>query len=89
MGKFRTVLVGLLILAAAVAGGRYLYTTRQAAPQNVLTLYGNVDVRQVQLAFQDVGRIVAVHVHEGDRVKKGDLLAEIDDARYQARLAQL
>ncbi|WP_457574328.1 efflux RND transporter periplasmic adaptor subunit [Desulfolithobacter sp.] len=89
MGKFRTVLVGLLVLAAAVAGARYLYTTRQAAPQSVLTLYGNVDIRQVQLAFQDVGRIVAIHVHEGDHVTKGELLAEIDDSRYQARLAQL
>ncbi|BCO09547.1 membrane protein [Desulfolithobacter dissulfuricans] len=89
MGKFRTVLVGMLVLAAGVAGGRYLYATREAAPQDVLTLYGNVDIRQVQLAFQDVGRITAVHVQEGDQVKKGDLLAEIDDARYRARLQQL
>ena len=45
----------LLILAslivAAFLGGRWLLPKQP--PGNTLTLYGNVDIRQVQLAFDD------------------------------------
>jgi HlyD family secretion protein len=44
-------------------------------------LYGDVDLRQVDLAFNDSGRIAAVNVQEGDRVKRGEILARLDTSR--------
>ena len=44
-----------------------------------LVLYGNVDIRQVDLSFRVNGRIAKVLVDEGDAVAPGQALARIDD----------
>jgi HlyD family secretion protein len=54
-----------------------------------LTIYGNVDIRSVDLSFREPGRIAAVLKDEGDRVKEGDLLARLDPATYQDALAEI
>src|SRR2546422_837125 len=46
----RRFLIVAAVLAVAGAAGFWLYTHRDAAPTE-LTLYGNVDLRQVDLAF--------------------------------------
>jgi HlyD family secretion protein len=53
-----------------------------------LKLYGNVDLRQVDVAFNNSERIAAVLVQEGERVRKGQLLARLDTARLEPQLAQ-
>jgi HlyD family secretion protein len=52
-----------------------------------LVLSGNVDIRQVQLAFYGSERIATVQVKEGDHVKKGQLVASLDKARLEAAVA--
>ena len=42
----------------------------------------------VRIASEVVGRVTAVHVEEGQPVRKGDLLLEIDAAAYDARVAE-
>ena len=54
-----------------------------------LTLYGNVDIREVQLAFQDGGRISRLAVDEGARVGKDQVVAELDPARFALELKRL
>ena len=76
----------VLLIAGLATGGWYYFRAENRQPDNQLRLYGNVDIRQVQLAFQESGRLEKLHVQEGDRVKKGELLAEIDAVRYQANL---
>ncbi len=51
--------------------------------QNSLTLYGNIDLSEVQLAFHDTGRIKKLLYLEGSSVKKGELMATMDPIRYQ------
>lgn len=69
---------GLLLLVALTGGSVWLYLalTHQAGT-STLTLYGNVDIREVQPAFNDSGRVTAmlVLVQEGAAVHKGDLIA--------------
>jgi HlyD family secretion protein len=79
----RATLIPLVLLVAAAAGAALWWTTRAPAPPQQLTLYGNIDVRQVQLAFNDAGRIASLPVQEGERVQPGQILARIDAARYQ------
>jgi len=43
-----------------------------------LVLQGNIDVRQVSLAFEDSGRIAEILAQEGDSVKAGQVLATLD-----------
>ena len=71
----------LLFLAAAIvlgASGAAYFGSHRTANVDTLTLYGNVDIRQVQLAFNGSERITKMLVKEGDPVKKGELLATLD-----------
>ena len=43
-----------------------------------ITLYGNVDVRQVNLGFKVSGRVDQLLVEEGDRVMRGQQLATLE-----------
>lgn len=52
-----------------------------------LVLSGNVDIRQVQLAFYGSERIAEVQVKEGDHARKGQVLASLDKARLKATVA--
>ncbi len=44
---------------------------------------------EVDLSFETSGKIVGINFTEGTRVKKGDLLAKINDRPLQAQLAKL
>ncbi len=43
-------------------------------------------VEQADIAPETMGQVLAVHVERGDRVKKGQLLLELDDSNAQAQL---
>ncbi len=79
------ILVALLvfIIAGAATRGFGLFGTRHEAS---LTLYGNVDIREVDMAFRLPGRIIDIPVEEGQKVRKGTLLASLDAAPIQDRL---
>jgi HlyD family secretion protein len=75
--------------AAAVALGTVLqYACRRHAESVALaTLYGNVDIRDVSLAFRTGGRVAQLLVDEGDTVKEGDLVATLDPEPLQDAVA--
>jgi HlyD family secretion protein len=62
-----------LMLLASVSYG--LFAKRG---QGQLTLYGNVDIRSVDLGFRVPGRIAFMPVEEGAKVKEGEVLARLD-----------
>jgi membrane fusion protein YbhG len=77
------ILLGVLALVAWLV--IHLY---QLPSRNILTIYGNVDIRDVNLGFRVPGRIAAVLKDEGDRGTKGELIARLDPATYQEALAE-
>jgi HlyD family secretion protein len=77
--------VALLALAGTFAARRFLAAH---APSASITLYGNVDIRQVQLAFNDSERIDRLLVVEGAAVRAGQLLAQMEDRRFQDAVAR-
>jgi len=83
--KKRILLIGVLALAAAGIG---LWLSQRHTPGDALVLYGNVDLREVDLAFNGSQRVQSVLVQEGDRVRKGEVLARLDVSRLQPQLAQ-
>jgi HlyD family secretion protein len=81
-------IVGLLILIAIAAGfalGRLGKTSGKN--ENRLALYGNVDLRQVDLAFNNSERIAEVLVQEGDTITRGQILARLDTSRLKPQVA--
>jgi HlyD family secretion protein len=83
----RLIVLGLLVVAGLGAAGAWWFTHRSGTPTE-LTLHGNVDLRQVALAFNGSERIAAVLVQEGDRVSKGQVLARLDTSRLEPQVAQ-
>lgn len=78
------ILVAVAIGAAALLGRGTLYGREDSA---VLTLYGNIDVREIDLAFRVPGRIDALRVDEGDKVTAGQVVAELDKRPFRDALA--
>lgn len=54
------------------------------ASNQALTLYGNVDIRQVEIGFRVSGRVAEMRFEEGDAIAAGTLLARLDDRTYAA-----
>lgn len=67
--------VALLVLLGAAV---FWWVARGDPDANALVLHGNVDIRQVSLAFDGSGRVEALKAEEGDQVRAGDLLAVLD-----------
>lgn len=76
-----------LVLVIAFAAGSFFYKSRNAE-QGKLILYGNVDIRQISLAFNGSGRIEEMLKEEGDAVKAGNVLARLDTRPLELAIAQ-
>ena len=68
----------MIVLLAAVAACWYGWQHWRPHGQDAGVFYGNIDVRQVSLAFEGSGRVAQVAVEEGDRVQPGQVLAVLD-----------
>ncbi len=78
----------LILLAAAVAAGVYFYPrfAKKPAPENRLTISGNIEAHESLIGFKVAGRIVELPVEEGQQVEQGALLARLDDADLKQRV---
>ena len=79
--------IAIVVVVASSGVGLWWWFHREK-PSNVITLYGNVDVRQVSLAFNAIERIAEMRVYEGDRVKQGQVLAVLVTTTLKLRIAQ-
>jgi HlyD family secretion protein len=83
VARIAVVTAGALAIAALVWWS--LATHRRSTE---LVLYGNVDLRQVELPFNGSERIAAVLAQEGDHVKQGQLLAQLETSRLAPQVAK-
>jgi HlyD family secretion protein len=88
----------LLVLVALAAGATAIVMFNGSATgtrdAEAISLTGTVEAREIEIAADVPGRLVALNAEEGQHLKKGDLLAAVDDAearlevqRLQARMA--
>ena len=78
---------GVVVLALLGGFGYERHQDQKAA--RTLTLYGNVDVREVALAFRQSDRIADVLVEEGDKVTKDQVLARLDTDELKIKKSKL
>jgi len=81
--RLAVLLVGVIVIAGALW---WTFARRQGPAE--LDLYGNVDLRQVELPFNGSERIAAVLAQEGDHVKRGQLLARLETSRLAPQVAK-
>ena len=74
-------LVGIIILvvfvSAVILGVRWFLQAEENQSASEIRIYGNIDIRKADLAFNEQERIVQVLVEEGDRVTTGQVLARL------------
>ena len=99
-GRIRAVIIVFLILAVIGAGlffarkflgssrtDNVTYTVREETYENVIDISGTVQAAQSQTlqALSD-GTVIAVNVKQGDEVKKGDVILQLDDTTQRYNL---
>ena len=85
MKKPVVLILAIALFVALIGGGTWWYQSRQ---NNGLTLYGNVDIRTVNMSFRVGGRLQSLTVDEGDAIKQGQTLGQLDKAPYENALQQ-
>lgn len=81
----RIVAPAVAIAVVALVGWQIWLRVNAGPPPG--TLYGNVEIRQVDLAFNAEGRLERLDKREGDRVKQGEVIAALDGATYRDLVA--
>lgn len=81
----RAIVIAAVAIVAVGAG--WLWMQRTGDDAHLLRLYGNVDIREVQLAFRQPGRVAEMMFDEGDAVTAGTRVATLDAQPYQDALA--
>ncbi|AYM91000.1 secretion protein HlyD [Serratia sp. 3ACOL1] len=79
MSKNRIKTIAIVIIFCIAAYYGYQSQQQQEKP---LTLYGNVDTRSVNVGFRVSGRLASLNVDEGDIVKAGQILGQLDSGSY-------
>lgn len=85
MNKRFLVVAAVVLIMAAISLVKYL---RHERDDGTLLLSGTVEVTEVNVGFKMPGRIAGLHAEEGQRVRKGDRLAELDSAELQSIVQQ-
>ncbi len=85
MKKVLPIILVLLVVTAVFAWLRF---QTPASNGNMLTLFGNIDIREAQLTFNASEHVNQILVEEGEQVTKGQLLALLHQELFQAQVAQ-
>jgi HlyD family secretion protein len=82
-------IVGAAAAAVLLAALAWYFWRQHTAddPNAALSLSGNVDVHQVELAFRVSGRIADLRVQEGARVSAGEVLGQLDRVPFDTDVA--
>ena len=81
--------IALVIVIALITSWHYReqiktkYNEYHEVKEHALTLYGNIDNRNVRLSFSIPERIAEIIPEEGTMVKKGDLLGSLESIRIE------
>jgi len=87
----RIALIAAVLVVALVLARFVLWPRLNSGDTNseaALALYGNVEIRQVDLAFRVSGRLDAVNFEEGDTVSVGNVIAVLDTAPLRDGVTQ-
>ena len=83
--------IGVIAVVLIVVGVATYFTVRAlrpAPPTNVIVASGSIEADETVIAPKIAGRLAALHVDEGADVKRGELLASIDDTELRSQLEE-
>lgn len=86
MIKKRIIIIVFLIIL--LGAGALIYVGQRESREKRLFYSGTIEATEADLSFQVSGRITRIFVNEGEAVKEGQILAEIDKTEFQSRYEQ-
>lgn len=86
MRKILILLALVIVIAGAAAA--YRYDRNRSEQEHFLILFGNIDVRQVDMGFRVGGLVIDLPYQEGDYVKAGQRVAQLDPQPYLDQVRQ-
>jgi HlyD family secretion protein len=86
----KRILIAVLVLAGLVVLGVWLYWGTETSDHDILRLSGHIEATETDLGFKVPGKIAAISFQEGDEVKAGEVVAELEshDLREEVKQAQ-
>ncbi len=84
----RRYLAPIVVCLLVIIGIFTFFIFRKKSSSDELVLYGNVDVRQVDIGFRVSGRVAKLYFEEGDFVSEGSLLCMLDKTPYDSQIRQ-
>jgi HlyD family secretion protein len=84
-GKPSLIIPLVLLLLGIGMGLRYYFLSQ--SEERDLELSGRIEGYETDVGAKVGGRIASIAVREGDRVKQGQVIAQLDDAELKAQLA--
>ena len=86
--KYRLFILGATVSAAAVSGAWATWSVmqRHSGPGGVVSVNGRLEVQRIEIATKFPGQVLTVAVREGDVVKAGDAVAQMDTTDLQGQL---
>lgn len=78
MANRKRIIPVIIIAVVVVASGWWMMNRFQTRGSNQIFISGNIELTQVNIAFKVPGKLVLRVVDEGDPVKKGMLVAQLD-----------
>jgi HlyD family secretion protein len=78
----------ILLLLAAAGGGWYWWRSQNNKDPNRILVSGNLEMTLVDISFKTSGRMTELTVREGDWVKKGAVIARLDQVQLKRQRAR-
>ena len=92
MSPFGRALRGVVLVVVALVGlaavGLWALSRREPRAAG-LTVTGTIEARDVDLSPKTTARVATIRVEEGSRVRRGELVIQLDDAEPAADVARL
>lgn len=89
MKRLIRIIILVVLVSAVILSVRWFLNAEGNQSASELRIYGNIDIRKADLAFNEQERIAQVLVEEGDRVTAGQVLARLQTNRLEAQVREI
>jgi HlyD family secretion protein len=81
----KRIIIVIIVALAVVGACLYFFNQNGRNSKNQITVSGNIELTEVNIAFKTSGRLIERAVDEGDSVKKGQVIARLDREQLSAQ----
>ena len=81
----KRIIIVIIVALAVIGACLYFFNQNGRNSKNQITISGNIELTEVNIAFKTSGRLIERAVDEGDSVKNGQVIARLDREQLSAQ----